>query len=101
MSKTRKPLRHGGPCFGVACHRMAETDPHPGASKCSDEARRHAFGCERHDSDRAAPRREEGEVVVAWRSDVAHCVHAWPLSREERSFEMNAENGRLFVDERL
>src|SRR5215510_9741653 len=92
MGKARKPLRHGGACVLVARRRMAETNQHASLSKSPDETRRGLFGCKRHDCYRAARRGEEGEIVVTPHADVAQRVHAWPLRREEQSFEMNAEN---------
>jgi len=81
---------------------MAETAPRPGASKCTDEALRHLFGCERHDvteAGAAAARRARSWLlgVRMWRTA---CTPGAAV--RERPFEVTAENGRLFpVDERL
>ena len=89
-------LRQRGPGLRIGRHRMAERHADAGRSKPRDEALRHLLGRERdeHHPARAEPS-DARRLRVVGRRNIARIVHARPLRREKRPFEVNAEDARV------
>ena len=78
---------------------MAERDANAGRDELCDETRRHHFGRQGDQQHAFARRRQQREIVLAWRPDMPHVVHARLFRRQIRSFEVDPEDARLATDD--
>ena len=87
---------------GVVGAGMAGDHDHAGRTQLADGLQRHAFGRERHHHHAAVLARDIGDIGGVGQAEQVGVVDALARRRQERAFQMDAENaGYAFGDRRV
>ena len=97
MGEAGEPFAHRGARLLVGRHGMSERYANTGFGKLRDGALRHLLRRERDQRDAFARLGQQRQIVRRDLPDELRIVHARPLRRNERAFQMNAEHARFAI----